>query len=105
MSPMSSVEPCGCSGAREISWPVTIRTPVPGSVASLDRTSSPVRPHPAVRPGGPTRVSPQTAPAATEVLRSGGAAVRMVTLSPASARQIPVVRPLTPAPITRTSIP
>ena len=34
----------------------------------------------------------------------GEAAVLIVTLSPASARLIAVVRPLTPAPITRTSM-
>src|SRR5450755_514260 len=102
---MSSVEPCGSRGEREISRPLTIRTPVPGSAASLDRASSPARPQPAARPGGPTRTRPQTAPAATDVVCSGGTAVLMVTLSPASARQIPVVRPMTPAPITRTSIP
>src|SRR3984957_11838930 len=84
--------------------PLTMRTPVPGSAASLDRTSSPVRPQARPRPGGPTRTSPQTAPAATEVVRSGGAAVLIVTLSPASARLIPVVRPHTPAPITSASM-
>src|ERR1700722_8742072 len=84
--------------------PLTMRTPVPGSAASLDRTSSPVRPQSRTRSGGPTRTSPQTAPAATEVVRSGGAAVLIVTLSPASARLIPVVRPHTPAPITSASM-
>ena len=57
-----------------------------------------------IRSGGPTRVRPQTAPAATDVVCPGRAAVLIVTLSPASARQIAVVRPLTPAPITRTSM-
>jgi len=36
--------------------------------------------------------------------RVGSAAVLIVTLSPASARLIAVVRPMAPAPITRTSM-
>ncbi len=48
---------------------------------------------------------PHTAPAATDVVCPGGAAVLIRTLSPASARLIAVVRPTAPAPITRTSMP
>ena len=103
-SASSPIQKYGSKRARETSRPAAIRTPVPGSAASLDKTSSPVRPHSRTRSGGPTFTPPQTAPAATDVVRSGGAAVLIVTLSPASARLIAVVRPTAPAPITRTSI-
>src|SRR6185503_13557490 len=67
-------------------------------------TSSPIRPHSRTRSGGPAFTAPQTAPAATDVVCPGSAAVLIVTLSPASARLIAVVRPTAPAPITRTSM-
>src|SRR5580700_4057405 len=92
-------------GRRLTSRPLAIRTPVPGSAASLVIASSPTWPQRMTRSGGPTLTGPQTAPAATDVVRSGGASVLIVTPSPASARQIPVVSPLTPAPTTRASIP
>src|SRR4029079_9142823 len=50
------------SGARETSRPAASRTPVPGSAASLDRTSSPTRPHSRTRAGGATFTAPHTAP-------------------------------------------
>ena len=64
-----------------------------GSAASLESASRPVRP---IRRSGPAADpgAPQTALAATDVVRPGGAAVLIVTLSPASARLIAVVRPL-----------
>src|SRR5260370_11222089 len=51
----------------------------------------------------PTRCGPEIAPAAAEVVRCGGSAAATVTAYPASARQIAVVRPEIPAPMTRTS--
>ena len=47
--------------------------------------------------------NPHTAPAAADVDRSGGAALRMRVVRPASASEMAVVRPATPAPITRAS--
>src|SRR5271156_4657078 len=92
-------------GLRLTSRPLAIRTPVPGSAASLVRASRPTWPQRRTRSGGPTLTGPQTAPAATDVVCSGRASVLIATLSPASARQMPVVSPLTPAPTTRTSMP
>ena len=92
-------------GLRLTSRPLAILTPVPGSAASLASASSPTWPQRRTRSGGPTLSRPQTAPAATDVVRSGRSSVLIVTLSPASARQIPVVSPMTPAPTTRTSMP
>src|SRR5207247_11151413 len=94
----SRVQEYGSGGARETSRPAASRTPVPGSAASLDRTSSPIRPHSITRSGGPTFTAPQTAPAATDVVWAGSAAVLIVTPSPASARLIAVLRPTAPAP-------
>ena len=51
----------------------------------------------------PTRCGPQIAPAAAEVIIGARRAAATVTPQPASARQIAVVRPDTPAPITRIS--
>lgn len=45
---------------------------------------------------------PHIAPATAEVVASGGSAVTIQTGVPASAKQIPVVSPLTPAPMTIT---
>ena len=46
---------------------------------------------------------PHSAPATTDVVARGGSAAWIATLSPASARQIALVSPLTPAPITNAS--
>jgi hypothetical protein len=52
----------------------------------------------------PTRCGPQIAPAAAEVVWRGGSAAAIAVLTPASAKQIAVVRPITPAPMTSTSL-
>src|SRR5262249_49485527 len=59
--------------------------------------------HARTRSTGSTRYGPHIAPAATDVVSRGGSAVQIRTRRPASARQIAVVRPDTPAPITRAS--
>src|SRR6185437_4796009 len=80
----------------------------PGPVVRLERGPGDLpagrQPHSGARSGGPTFTAPQTAPAATDVVCAGSAAVLIVTPSPASARLIAVVRPMAPAPITRTSM-
>src|SRR5262249_31346024 len=82
---------------------VGIRTPVAGSAANSRSRARVSRPHRAARGLSSTRCGPQIAPATEEVVSPGGAAVRMTTRAPASARQIAVVSPETPAPTTRTS--
>src|SRR4030088_676171 len=89
--------------AADTVMPLARRTPVAGS-ALISTSLDMVRlPHRATRSSIPTRCGPQIAPAAAEVVRSGGSAAATATVRPASARQIAVVRPDTPAPITRTS--
>ena len=100
---ISADQPGGSAGWRQASVPDAIRTPVPGSPARSRSVSRPARYHAATRPLSSTRCGPQIAPAATEVVSSGSRAARTVTARPASARQIAVVRPHTPAPITRAS--
>src|SRR5260221_11474846 len=83
--------------------PVARRTPVAG-LATISSSLAMVRlPHLLTRSSIPTRCGPQIAPAAAEVVRCGRSAAATVTASPASARQIAVVRPEIPAPMTRTS--
>ena len=62
-----------------------------------------VAPQRSTRSSIPTRCGAQIAPAAADVVRSGGKAALIFTATPASARQTAVVSPDTPAPITRTS--
>src|SRR5262249_12034033 len=61
------------------------------------------RSHADAASAGGLRAGPIIATAAAEVLFRGSSAVRMRTLSPASARQIPVLSPITPAPTTTAS--
>src|SRR5215831_2053955 len=88
---------------RSASTPVAIRTPVAGSAANSRSLARVTRAHWAVRGLSSTRCGPQIAPATEEVVSAGGAAARMVTRSPASARHTAVVSPETPVPTTRTS--
>ena len=102
-SGISSDQPGGSAGWRQASVPRTIATPVPGWPARSRSVSRPALAHAATRPPSSTRCGPQIAPATAEVVSSGSRAARIVTAKPASARQIAVVRPHTPAPITSTS--
>src|SRR6516164_1178774 len=88
---------------RAATTPVAARTPVAGSAANSRSSARVTRAQRAVRGLSSTRCGPQIAPATEEVVSAGGAAARMVTRSPASARQTAVVSPETPAPTTRTS--
>src|SRR5258707_8597512 len=89
--------------AADTAMPLATCTPVAGSRV-ISRSLAMVRlPHRPTRASIPTRCGPQIAPAAAEVVRCGGSAAATVTAYPASARQIAVVRPETPAPMTRTS--
>src|SRR5690348_2394650 len=88
---------------RVASTPVAIRTPVAGSAANSRSWARVTRAHRAVLGLSSTRCGPQIAPATEEVVSAGGAAARMVTRIPASARHTAVVSPETPAPTTRTS--
>src|SRR5579859_3043626 len=93
----------GGGGPRVPCTPVTGRTPVAGSAASSRSTARVSRPHRVTRALSSTRCDPQIAAATEDVVSAGGAAARMTTRAPASARQIAVVSPVTPAPTTRTS--
>jgi len=61
--------------------------------------------HARVLTAGSWKEGPHRAPATAEVVRCGGSVAHTRTELPASARQIAVVNPLTPAPITITSDP
>src|SRR5215470_9298931 len=111
-APSSRSQSGGCPAAagvpaggapRAASTPVAVRTPVAGSPANSRSCARVTRAHRAVRGLSSTRCGPQIAPATEEVVSAGGAAARMVTRGPASARHIAVVSPETPAPTTRTS--
>jgi hypothetical protein len=80
-----------------------MRTAAAFSAVNSDSTSRPVRAHSSVRSGGPHRTGPQIAPAATEVVSDGKAAVTTRVVSPASASEMAVVSPTTPAPTTTAS--
>src|SRR5271165_107369 len=102
-SPRRSIQSGGSAGTRDSSRPASDRIPVAGSFSRSRSTSRLVRAHSRIRWAGPAMTGPQTAPAAADVDAPGGAAVRIPTRRPDSARQMAVVRPTTPAPITRTS--
>jgi hypothetical protein len=96
-----------CGGTSSPAGPPTTtagasRTPVPESAASAVNSRSDTSVHAIVLAIGSWNDGPHSAPATTEVLRCGGSAVQTRTRRPASARQIPVVKPLTPAPTTTT---
>jgi hypothetical protein len=84
--------------------PLASRTPVPGWPASPASVPSVSAHHSATRSLSSTRCGPQIAPATADVVCAGGLAAWMTTDRPASARQMAVVRPATPAPITRASV-
>src|SRR5207253_9632679 len=88
---------------REASMPETIRTPVPDLSARFWNSLNDRWLHFMTRSLGSTRYGPQIAPAAIDVVSAASAAVRMRTARPASARQIPVVSPETPQPMTSAS--
>jgi len=93
----------GAASFEESSRPLTCRTPVAGSSANAEKTASPARDHSRHRSAGPHSTGPHTAPAATDVVRPGGSAATTRTASPASASEIAVVSPTTPAPTTTAS--
>src|SRR5215467_2028577 len=94
----------GSSGASlAASLPRQRCTPVSGTSASLLKSSIVTRSHfDAVSAGG-LSAGPIIATAAADVVLCGGSAVKTRTLSPRSARQIPVLSPMTPAPTTTAS--
>src|SRR5215475_64101 len=112
-APSSRCQPCGTGEAAAVpsgggvprvpSMPVAIRTPVAGSPANSRSRARVCTAHRSARGLSSTRCGPQIAPATEEVVSAGGAAVRMTTRAPDSARQIAVVSPETPAPTTSTS--
>ena len=94
----------GAIGVRLASMPAVIRTPVAGSVANVRNTSSVAALHAATRPRGLSRWTPQLAPAAYDVVAVASSAAQIVVGTPASANVMAVVRPMTPAPTTRTPL-
>jgi hypothetical protein len=93
----------GDAGDAATSYPLTCRIPADGSTASDDSTLSPAADHEYVRSGGPHRTGPQIAPAATDVVPGPSPAVTIRVDSPASASEMAVVSPTTPAPATTAS--
>jgi hypothetical protein len=93
----------GSSGDTDTSRPWTGRIAAAGSSASSASTDKPTEAHERHRSGGPHRTGPQIAPAATEVVSDGGDAVTTRVERPASASEMAVVRPTTPAPTTSAS--
>src|ERR1700722_15702372 len=98
-----SVHAGGAVTSAQTSRPDKWCTPVAGSPASADSTSSPVRAHGEHRSAGPHRPGPQIAPAATDVVADGGSAASTCVCNPASASEMAVVSPATPAPTTTAS--
>ncbi|GAA4843284.1 hypothetical protein GCM10023403_01200 [Pseudonocardia benzenivorans] len=78
------------------------RTPDAGSVASSWKTPSECTVQAWVSAIGSSNDGPHRAPATTDVVSRGGRSARTVTSWPASARVTAAVRPITPAPTTRT---
>src|SRR5580693_6624422 len=93
----------GESTSSETSRPLTCRTPAPGSSASLESTDRPTAAQSRHRSAGPHNTGPQTAPAAADVVVAVGSAVTTRVASPASASEIALVSPTTPAPTTTAS--
>ena len=93
----------GVASFEETSRPLTGRTPAAGSSVSAEKTSSPTRAHSRHRSAGPQFTGPHTAPAATDVVRPGGSAATTRVATPASASEIAVLSPTTPAPTTTAS--
>src|SRR5258708_25664585 len=96
-------QPGAVAWCGDTSRPVMTCTPESGSPASPDSIASPVCDQARQRCGGPQRTGPQMAPAAADVGAGGGAAVTTRVDSPASASEIAVVSPTTPAPTTTAS--
>src|SRR5215469_15842088 len=92
-----SAQSGACAGDPDTSRPKTGRIAASGSSASSPSTDRPTRAQDRQRSGGPHRVGPQIAPAATEVVCDGGEAATIRVTRPASASEIAVVRPTTPA--------
>src|ERR1035438_4413161 len=92
-----------CREFLDASMPASSRTPVAGLSSISSSLASVTVVHRTTRSSIPTRCGPQSAPAAAEVVACGGAAACTPTASPASARQMAVVRPETPAPMTTAS--
>src|SRR5258708_27395903 len=86
-----------------MSFPAVMRTRVRGCAASRVRTSRVWLAQLSTRWRGSASHGLHKAPAAAEVVASGGSAVRTSTRCPPSARVTAVVKPITPAPSTATS--
>lgn len=78
-------------------------TPVPGAHASTVNSSIEARVRAAAGSWGGATVGPTIADATADVVADGARLMCSCTRRPCSARHIPVVRPMTPAPTTTTS--
>src|SRR5215813_14045673 len=94
----------GSSGAcLAASLPRQRCTPVSGTSASLLNSSIVTCSQLDAASAGGLSAGPIIATAAADVVRRGSSEVQIRTLSPLSARQIPVLNPMTPAPTTTAS--